>query len=166
MATRRVGKQASQKAALSKAGTIRTTRARSAVVGLTKAGGTSTAKRTTHTMTQDLRDTSWQPVQRADFLVRILGNKRVAELLSVSASQPSQWRRAKEVPGPEVAPVLLDLDHVVGRLLLIWDASVIVDWLTGPNAFLDGARPIDVLATRGSTEVIEAIEAEAQGAYA
>ena len=50
--------------------------------------------------------------------------------------------------------------------MLVWDASVILDWLTGPNGFLEGARPIDVIATRGTTEVVEAIEAEAAGGYA
>jgi uncharacterized protein (DUF2384 family) len=90
----------------------------------------------------------------------------VSELLGVSASQPSRWRRAEEVPGPQAAPVLIDLDHVVGRLLLVWDSAVAGDWLARANAFLDGARPIDVLVTRGSSEVVEAIEAEAAGAYA
>jgi hypothetical protein len=113
-----------------------------------------------------MAERAWQPARRTDFLVGVLGNKRVAELLNVSASQPSRWRKADEIPGPQVAPVLVDLDHVVGRLLLIWDQSVIGDWLTGPNAFLDGARPIDVLATRGSDEVMGVIEAEAEGAYA
>ncbi|GEM_PF-1294163 len=109
---------------------------------------------------------AWQPSRRAEFLVDTLGNKLIASLLRVAESQPSRWRRAEEVPSPRVAPILVDLDHIVGRLLLIWDKSVIGDWLTGANAFLDGARPIDVLVSRGSTEVIEAIEAETAGAYA
>jgi hypothetical protein len=109
---------------------------------------------------------AWQPSRRADFLVGILGNKLIANLLRVAESQPSRWRRAEEVPGPQVAPVLVDLDHIVGRLLLIWDRSVIGDWLTGANSFLDGARPIDVLVARGSVDVIEAIEAETAGTYA
>ncbi len=109
---------------------------------------------------------AWQPSRRADFLVGVLGNKCIANLLGVTESQPSRWRHAQEVPGPRVAPVLVDLDHVVGRLLLVWDRSVVGDWLTGSNAFLDGARPIDVLMTRGSADVLEAIEAETAGAYA
>jgi hypothetical protein len=109
---------------------------------------------------------AWQPSQRAEFLVDILGNKLVADLLHVAESQPSRWRRAQEVPGPQVASVLVDLDHVVARLLLLWDRSVVGDWFTGANPFLDGSRPIDVLVNRGSVEVIEAIETEAAGAYA
>ncbi|MDQ2724361.1 MAG: MbcA/ParS/Xre antitoxin family protein [Actinomycetota bacterium] len=70
------------------------------------------------------------------------------------------------MPGPQVAPALVDLDHIIARLQLVWGSDVIGDWLEGPNAFLEGARPIDVLLTHGSAMVLEAIEAEASGAYA
>jgi hypothetical protein len=111
-------------------------------------------------------DLAWAPDERAARLVGVLGNKGVAQLLNVSESQPSRWKTGEEVPSARSAPLLVDLDHLVGRLLLIWDSSVILDWLTGPNGFLEGARPIDVIATRGTTEVVEAVEAEAAGGYA
>jgi hypothetical protein len=111
--------------------------------------------------------TGWQPAVRANLVVEALGNRRTAELLGVSASQPSQWRHGKEVPGPEVAPLLVDLDHVVARLQLLWgDANVIAGWLGEANGFLDGARPIDVLRRHGSADVLAAIQAEMAGAYA
>jgi hypothetical protein len=109
---------------------------------------------------------TWQPDLRAGLVVEALGNKRTAEMLGVSESQPSRWRRSEEVPSPRIAPVLVDLDHIIARLQLIWDRQVIGDWLEGSNAFLDGARPIDVLQANGSVQVLEAIEAEASGAYA
>jgi len=109
---------------------------------------------------------AWDPSRRAQFLVDTLGNKVLANLLGVAESQPSRWRRSEEVPSAKVAPLLVDLDHVVGRLLLVWDKSVIGDWLLGRNAFLGGARPIDVLAMKGAAQVMEAIEAESAGAYA
>ena len=109
---------------------------------------------------------AWAPDERAARLVGVLGNKGVAQLLSVSESQPSRWKTGEEVPNARSAPLLVDLDHVVGRLLLIWDESVVFDWLTGPNGFLEGARPIDVIATRGTNEVVDAVEAEAAGGYA
>lgn len=108
----------------------------------------------------------WAPDERARRLIDVLGNKAVADLLGVSPSQPSRWKSGAEVPGRLAAPLLVDLDHVVARLLLIWDKSLVGDWLSTPNGFLDGVRPIDVLALRGSTEVVEAIEAETAGAYA
>jgi hypothetical protein len=104
--------------------------------------------------------------RRADFLVTTLGNGTTAHLLNVSQSQPSRWRRAQELPSPRIAPLVVDLDHVIGRLLLLWDSSVVVSWLEGANPHLTGARPIDVLRTRGSSEVVEAIDAEAEGAFA
>jgi hypothetical protein len=112
------------------------------------------------------RSSSWQPAVRADQVVRVLGNRRAAALLGVSESQPSRWRQAVELPSSQVAPMLVDLDHIVARLQLIWDEEVIGDWLEGSNAFLDGSRPIDVLRVNGSVPVLEAIEAEAAGAYA
>lgn len=109
---------------------------------------------------------AWKPDVRADQIVSVLGNKRAAKILSVSESQPSRWRNAQEVPSPQVAPALVDLDHIIARLQLVWDGEVIGDWLEGSNAFLDGSRPIDVLLVHGSIPVLEAIEAEASGAYA
>ena len=109
---------------------------------------------------------AWAPDQRTSRLVEMFGNKGLADLLGVSQSQPSRWKTGEEVPGPAVAPRLVDLDHVVARLLLVWDQSVVLDWLKGANRFLEGARPIDVIVTRGSNEVVDAIEAQASGAYA
>ena len=111
------------------------------------------------------RPTQWSADRRADFVVSILGNRATAELLEVSPSQPSRWRRGEEVPGPGVAALLVDIDHVLGRLLLVWDREVAYDWLTGANPHLDGSRPIDVIATRGTADVVDAIVAEAAGAY-
>ena len=123
----------------------------------------TTSKETTSGRTTGL---AWAPDERAARLVGVLGNKGVAQLLGVSESQPSRWKTGEEVPNARSAPLLVDLDHVVGRLLLIWDQSVVFDWLIGPNGFLEGARPIDVIATRGTNEVVDAVEAEAAGGYA
>jgi len=108
----------------------------------------------------------WSPDVRAGLVVGLLGNRRAAELLGVSESQPSRWKTGAEVPGPIMAARLVDLDHVLARLLLVWGPEVAFDWLSGPNPFLDGSRPIDVLVVRGSTDVVAALDAEAAGAYA
>ncbi|HXH58186.1 antitoxin Xre/MbcA/ParS toxin-binding domain-containing protein [Iamia sp.] len=58
------------------------------------------------------------------------------------------------------------MDHVLALALQVWTPEVATDWLTTANAHLDGARPIDVLRARGSSEVALALRAEAAGAYA
>ncbi|MEO5680818.1 MAG: hypothetical protein ABIS47_14250 [Acidimicrobiales bacterium] len=95
------------------------------------------------------------------------GTRRAADLLDVAASQPSRWMTGESVPGPEHARMLVDLDHVLAHALLVWaDASVARDWLTTANAHLDGLRPVAWLQLHGSAGVVEALRAEAAGAYA
>lgn len=93
-------------------------------------------------------------------------NAKLAVLLGISASQPTRWIRGTEKPNSENARTIIDLDHVVARAGLLWKPEVITTWLHGSNAFLDGARPIDVIKTGGSTPVIEALDQELAGSYA
>jgi len=112
-------------------------------------------------------DHGWLASERTEFLARTLGGvTAVARLLDISPSQPTRWRQGKEQPSPPVAQRLLDLDHVVARLTLLWDESLIEAWLTSPNGHLGGATPIDLIRTRGAHDVLDAIDAELQGAYA
>lgn len=46
-----------------------------------------------------------------------------------------------------------------------WIDPVIDRWIESPNAFLDGARPIDVLAANDLTAVLEAASQEVSGGY-
>lgn len=110
---------------------------------------------------------TWRPVERTQFLIDTVGGvTKLARTLGVSVSQPSRWRSGEEVPSPEVAARLLDLDHVVALAVQAWDPAVVMDWMTSANGFLNGARPIDVLSQRGSSEVIDALKATISGAYA
>jgi transcriptional regulator with XRE-family HTH domain len=100
-----------------------------------------------------------QAAQRTDFLIESLGSgAEVARLLGVNRSQPAQWRNGRENPGPAVAQRLVDLDYILAKALQIWPRRAAIDWLNGPNNYLDGARPIDVLQARGAAEVVEALE--------
>lgn len=103
---------------------------------------------------------------RAGWLTEVLGNNRVAELLGVNRSQPSRWRAGAEGVAPGNVRTMLDLDYVVTRLHQVWDPEVAAVWLDSPNAHLGGATPLDVLRERGTEDVIRAIDAEAEGAYA
>lgn len=93
------------------------------------------------------------------------GLTKIADLLEVSRSQPTRWRQGAESPSPEMARLLLDLDHVMARAQLVFTPKVARQWLVGSNTYLDGARPIDVLRVRGSSEVVDALDAAMQGAY-
>lgn len=104
--------------------------------------------------------------RRLAWLVSVLGNNQVAELLGVSRSQPSRWRTGKEGLAAENRRAVLDLDYVIARLHESWVPEVAAHWLRGSNPHLGGAVPLDVLRLRGAADVIRAIDAEDQGAYA
>ena|SRR5437016_11272936 len=111
--------------------------------------------------------TAWAPDLRIAFLSGVLGgHTKVARLLEVSVSQPTRWEKGEETPSLQAAQRIIGLDAVVAQLLLVWDRSLVADWLSTANAHLGGARPVDVLRQRGPAEVIEAVRAEAAGAFA
>lgn len=103
---------------------------------------------------------------RLEWLSQVLGNNRVAEILGVSRSQPSRWKAGTEGLLMRNQRAVLDLDHVITRLHQLWTPRVAAIWLDSPNAHLGGATPVEVLRRRGALEVIRAIDAEAEGAYA
>ena len=105
--------------------------------------------------------------ERTEFLISAIGSgTALAEVLGVARSQPTRWRQGQESPSPETARELIDLDHVMARALMLFPQPVALDWLTSANSYLDNARPIDVLRTRGSAEVIDALDATMSGAFA
>lgn len=94
------------------------------------------------------------------------GGRALADILGVSPSQPSRWASGKERPGVQVAPVLIDLEHVLARVRLVWAEPAAATWMTSANAHLSGARPVDVLTLRGPGPVLEALDAETWGGAA
>lgn len=104
--------------------------------------------------------------RRLEWLISVLGSNQVADLLGVSRSQPSRWRRGAEGLAARNQRAVLDLDYVVVRLHQLWVPEVAAVWLESPNAHLGGATPVEVLRQRGAGAVIRAIDAEAEGAYA
>ncbi len=101
-----------------------------------------------------------------DRIVAALGSNTVAELLGVSRSQPSRWRSGTERMSPVNRARVVDLDHVLDRLLAELHPEEAGVWLSSPNAHLGGGRPIDVLLIRGPGRVLDAVDALAEGAYA
>jgi hypothetical protein len=103
--------------------------------------------------------------ERVARAVDLLGNKLVAQILGVSASQPSRWRAGKERVSAEAARKLIDLDYVVSRLLYLFHPETATSFLQGQNPFVWG-RPIDVMILRGPMAIKPALDAEEAGSYA
>lgn len=100
---------------------------------------------------------------RVRWLVDIFGGAQLARIVGVNRSQPTQWAKGEERPGPRAAPMLIDLEHIVARARLVWGADAAATWLDSANRYLDGARPIDVLQVSGPAPVLEALDAETWG---
>jgi uncharacterized protein (DUF2384 family) len=91
------------------------------------------------------------------------GTNQVGQLLGVRADTISNWKR-RRVISPKYANRVIDLDDVLVRALRVFQPQVAMDWLVGSEPFLNGARPIDVLVSRGAAPLLEALAAiEAMG---
>lgn len=102
---------------------------------------------------------------RVDRALALLGAKEAARALGVSQGQPSRWRSGRERIGRESLARLLDLDLILGRLLLLMDPIAVDSWLDGSNPFLNGSTPRDVMTIRGALALLPAVEGEEQGAF-
>lgn len=104
--------------------------------------------------------------ERVRYLADQFGSARLAAIIGVHRSQPTQWAKGAERPGPAAAPLLIDLEHVLARARLVWGDSAAHTWLSSPNAYLEGARPLDVLRESGPALILDALDAEAWGGAA
>jgi uncharacterized protein (DUF2384 family) len=138
--------------------------------------GKSIAKNPTSKAGAALRDAA---AKRSNYVVAIQIADRASAVAAALGSEgatrvdargvpvaATRWIDGSERPNSENARMIVDLDHVIARAGLLWKPSVIGSWLNGSNAFLDGARPIDVLRTTGSAPVIDALDQELAGGYA
>ncbi|WIG19365.1 hypothetical protein [Kocuria rosea] len=84
----------------------------------------------------------------------------LSRLLGVPRTLHALWRKGGHTPPTQTAQQLLDLDYVMNKAMQIWPRKAALDWMTGTNDYLDGARPIDVLKERGPAEIVQALELE------
>ena len=103
---------------------------------------------------------------RVKHVTQVMNQSALAELCNVSRSSVSRWASGRDIPSDESAPLLLDVDYILGQFALHFPADRFDNWFSSSNAFLNGARPRDVLSLEGPTRVIEAFESEAAGSYA
>lgn len=92
-------------------------------------------------------------------------DRALAEILGVSSSQVSRWRRGQR-PDRDNADRLAGLALVVEMLLRWLEPEIVEEWLTGANAHLDGATPAYFVQQSQLAEVVGALEAMKAGVFA
>lgn len=105
--------------------------------------------------------------ERTAWLAGVVGGKSaLARWLGVSASQTSRWASGIESPGAVSGPLLIDVEHVLARVRLVWGEQAALTWMDSANAHLGGARPIEVLRSEGVGPVLLALDAGTWGSGA
>lgn len=90
----------------------------------------------------------------------------LAELIGVKPSQVTRWKQGAQVPSPESARTIMDFAYIVARAEATMHERVVPIWLDSPNQFLRGSTPRECIKLGRIAEVIGAIDAEGEGAYA
>lgn len=99
-------------------------------------------------------------------LVAAFGTRPVARLLDVQPGTVTNWTSRRRNIGHDMAKRIMDLHDVLTRALQVFQPRTAVEWLVGNEPFLDHARPIDVLVSRGSAPLIDALEGIDSAGYA
>lgn len=90
----------------------------------------------------------------------------LAELLGVRPSQVTRWKQGTQLPSPESTRSIMDFAYILARAEATMHSKVVPIWLDSPNQFLRGATPRECIKLGRVAEVIGAIDAEDEGAYA
>ena len=107
---------------------------------------------------------SMQP--RLERLARSLGVRPLAALLDTDPSNLAKALGGKRELSPEIARRALDLEHVLARALQIMEPPTVLAWLEGVEPTFGFARPVDILAQRGSAPLLKILDRIEAGAYA
>ncbi len=96
----------------------------------------------------------------------IAGLKRasVARILDVHPAMITRWEKGEPISA-EMRGRLLDVHAVVLHALQVFRPSIVPMWLLGSEPAFNGARPIDVMATRGAGPLLDALKGVRDGAF-
>jgi len=99
---------------------------------------------------------------RIEHLMHACGGLReAADVLGTTTATLARWRAGHAAPDPHDLQVLVDLDWLVGRLVLrAAPPAAVVAWLRAPCPALDGAHPLELVRTGGVATVVAALEAD------
>ncbi len=89
----------------------------------------------------------------------------IAGLLGINKSAVNHWLGGKREISAEMRARILELHDVLTRVHQVYNPILASRWLTGHEPLLGGARPIDVIATRGAAPIIDALDAIAAGGF-
>lgn len=98
-------------------------------------------------------------------MVEAYGQAVVAGLLGVNKANVSNWIARKRDISPTIRQRITEVHDVLTRVHQVFAPALASRWLVGHEPLL-GARPIDVMTTRGATPVIDALDAIAAGGFA
>lgn len=90
----------------------------------------------------------------------------LADLVGVKPSQITRWKQGVQLPSADAARTIMDFAYIVTRAESTMHTKVVPIWLDSPNQFLRGSTPRECIQLGRVAEVIAAIEAEDEGAYA
>ena len=120
--------------------------------------------------------TSLEPARKPDALtdaypllaraVEAYGQAAIAGLLGVDRANVSNWMARKREISPAMRQRITEVHDVLMRVHQVFTPVLASRWLVGHEPLLGGARPIDVMTTRGATPVIDALDAIAAGGFA
>jgi DNA-binding transcriptional regulator YdaS (Cro superfamily) len=104
------------------------------------------------------------PIKVAALAQDLGSQRRLAELLGVSPAQVSRWQRGQGID-PLNADRLDLLDLVVSRLLRMYPAPAALRWLTGLNPHLGDRRPVDLVISGQTRDLLDALDQERVGSF-
>jgi uncharacterized protein (DUF2384 family) len=99
-------------------------------------------------------------------LSKALGSNAVARFVGVHPITVTRWRNGRWPLCAEMTRRVIDLHDVFNRALQVFRPEHAVKWFVGSEPFLNGARPIDLLALRGAAPLIEALSGIEAGGIA
>lgn len=96
---------------------------------------------------------------------RLGGVVQVADAVHADKSRVSRWSRGAR-PDERNYRAISDLEFIFERLSRFLDDAAADTWLNSGNAFLGGARPIDLIYEGRIVEVLSAADQEEAGSFA
>lgn len=90
----------------------------------------------------------------------------IARLLGADRSLITRWMRDERAIRATMRARILEAHDVLTRVHQVFNPTLAARWPIGHEPLLGGARPIDVMGTRGAAPVIDALDGITAGGFA